>query len=197
MPLRGQFATDAKATAPEASAEVLELQEILADLEDKLLRQRQLSSELQSGQQALQSMLAKLVARVETLEGRLAPLPDANGPAQMSGQVGAKAAAQKTPANEAVEQHWEQARRDGRYTLQLAGFYKPESLQWFVKRHRLGKGSAILETEYAGRRWYALLYGIYDSVGQAVAAARQLPPGLAAQRPWVRRIPPRGALSAQ
>ncbi|MGB5453714.1 MAG: SPOR domain-containing protein, partial [Sedimenticolaceae bacterium] len=89
---------------------------------------------------------------------------------------------------------WAEAGASGRYTLQLAGFYQPASLAWFVERHHLGQGSAVYHTEFQGRKWYVVFHGIYDTIEQAVEAASHLPPELAAQNPWVRRIPRSGDL---
>jgi septal ring-binding cell division protein DamX len=163
--------------AEELPGQVSDLQATVQNLVRENLHQQRVTAELQTGQAQMQTALAGVVEDVEMLQGRLAQTPAV------------------TAAEPPQDQRWEQARKSGRYTLQLAGFFKRESLQRFVERHRVGDGSAIHQAQYRGRKWFVLFHGIYETVGQAVAAARQLPAGLAAQRPWVRRIPPTGSLS--
>lgn len=93
-----------------------------------------------------------------------------------------------------VGREWTEAQKARHFTLQMAGFHRPESLAPFVEKYRLEGDSVVFQTVHQGRKWYVLFYGRYESVGQALAALRQLPPGLAANKPWVRRIPANGNL---
>jgi chromosome segregation ATPase len=134
------------------------------------------------------------------------PNSPSDAAAAESGPAAAQAPAHDVPATrassadateavtDAPQRRWEQARAQRRFTLQLIGVHEREHLAWFLKRHRLDAETAVHHTRYQGRPWLVLLYGIYDSQRQAMAAARRLPPDLAALRPWVRQIPSQGRL---
>ena len=125
-----------------------------------------------------------------------APPAAAEAPAQARGSTGAPANGGDTEGKKPPPGPWERARAQRRFTLQLIGVHERQHLAWFLKRHRLEAETetAVHHTRYQGRPWLVLLYGIYDSQRQALAAARRLPPDLAALRPWVRRIPAQGRL---
>lgn len=180
------------------SAELQQAQEKL-QLENVELRkgqeQQQLeSAELLKGQEKLQAELDRIAEEVKVLEQRAGKKPGAIAPAQTP--TSSTPAPRQAPARiQATEGGaWAQARASRNYTLQMGGFHRPESLAWFIEQHGLGADSAVYHTQYQGRKWYVVFHGIYQTIGQAVAAASQLPPDLVAQRPWVRRIPKTGDL---
>ena len=182
--------------APELPAQVMRLNETVAVLERQDLQQQQETAELRreqaqqqqddtelrTSQEQLQVELERIAGEVESLAEK-ASTPPANATAPLAGI-----------ARPGAGKAWTQARESGRYTLQLAGFHRPESLGMFKKMHALGGDTAVYETEYQGRKWHVVFHGIYDTVGQALAAAAQLSPELAARQPWVRRIPPTGEI---
>jgi len=169
------------------TVETLELQDQQQQQETSELRreqakQQQYDTELRTGQEQFQSRLDKLTDEIETLGEKTSQTP-ARPVIPVTGDT--------LPAE---TRRWAQAGRSGRYTLQLAGFHHPESLVRFKNMHDLDSGNAVYQTEFQGREWHVLFHGIYETVGQALAAARQLSPELAAQNPWVRRIPPTGKI---
>lgn len=155
----------------------LQQQEETAELRREQEQQQQDSTELRSGQEQLQAELEKIADDVKSLGEKAVAVP-----------------VMTTAPRPAETKAWAQARKSGRYTLQLAGFHRPGSLALFKKMYDLDAESAVYHTEFQGREWHVVFYGIYETVGQALAAAGQLPPELAAQEPWVRRIPPAGEI---
>jgi septal ring-binding cell division protein DamX len=172
-------------------------QQQLADTElqkgQEQLKQQDVA--LQQGQQELQSEQQRIAEELKALKASADKMQGTKAPAQKPAPA-AKPAAGRAPARVGTQAApaWAQARAAGRYTLQLAGFHRAESLAWFIERHGLGSDSAVYHTKFQGRKWYVVFHGIYDTIAQAVAAASHLPPELAAQRPWVRRIPRSGDL---
>ena len=160
-----------------------------AELQKGQEQLKQQDVELQQGQQKLQSGQERIAEELNALKANADKKPGIKAPAQKPAATAKPAAARSTAAPA-----WAKARASGRYTLQLAGFHRAESLAWFIERHGLGSDSAVYHTEYRGRKWYVVFHGIYDTIEQAVTAASHLPPELAAQQPWVRRIPRSGDL---
>ncbi|MGB5570026.1 MAG: SPOR domain-containing protein [Sedimenticolaceae bacterium] len=154
---------------------------------------QQQDAELLQGQQRLQAELDRITEELKALKASAGGKPGAKPPVRKSATE-MKPAMVPAPAWTMAAPAWAEAGASGRYTLQLAGFYQPASLAWFVERHHLGQGSAVYHTEFQGRKWYVVFHGIYDTIEQAVEAASHLPPELAAQNPWVRRIPRSGDL---
>jgi cell division protein FtsN/uncharacterized coiled-coil protein SlyX len=116
-------------------------------------------------------------------------------PARPAGRKAPEASVAKAESAPAAEgRQWAQAQKQRRYTLQLGGFHRRQSLESFVRRHRIAQGSAVYRTQHQGRTWYVLFYGTFKRVHQAVAATRRLPASVAAQKPWVRRLPRSGTL---
>ena len=89
-----------------------------------------------------------------------------------------------------VMKTWSEARAAGRWTLQMSGFHRQDSLARFIQSEGLEKDTLIHKTRFQGKTWYVVLHGIFDTAKEARAVAAQLPPGLVAQKPWVRAIPP-------
>ena len=154
---------------------------------------QQQDAELLQGQQRLQAELGRIAEELKALKASAGTKPGAKAPVRKPATE-MKPAMVPAPARTMAAPAWAEAGASGRYTLQLAGFYQPASLAWFVERHHLGQDSAVYHTEFQGRKWYVVFHGIYDTIEQAVAAASDLPPELAAQNPWVRRIPQSGDL---
>ena len=95
---------------------------------------------------------------------------------------------------DSVAKVWSQARAAGKWTLQMGGFHRQDTLARFVQSNGLENDTVIHQTWFQGKKWYVVLHGIFDTVKQAKAAVGELPPGLAAEKPWVRGIPPAGEL---
>jgi septal ring-binding cell division protein DamX/predicted nucleic acid-binding Zn-ribbon protein len=148
--------------------------------------------ELQKDQEALRTELERVAAEVEVLgKRRVSTVAATRRTVKMLAMTPLGASPE---GNGAVAQIWSQAQAAGRWTLQMGGFHRQDSLSRFVQSNGLEKDTVIHQTWFQGKKWYVVLHGIFDTVNKAKAAAAQLPPGLVAQKPWVRGIPPVGEL---
>ncbi len=194
------------------------LTEAVARLTRESVQLQQESSRLQAGQAQLRKELARIAADIKTLFEQAprspiqavaarAPAPAASPAPERSPSPAPRpappsvSAASPSPAlspapttASGLSGKWAQARAQGRYTLQLVGVHERRHMAWFLEQHRIEGDNAIHYSERGGRPWLVLLHGIYQTLGQALAAARSLPADLAAQRPWARRIPTAGRL---
>ena len=153
------------------------------------LQQRDI--ELQKDQEGLRAELERVATEVEVLGKQRVSTPVASGrAAQMPAMVPLAA----SPQGDSVAKVWSQARAAGKWTLQMGGFHRQDTLARFVQSNGLENDTVIHQTWFQGKKWYVVLHGIFDTVKQAKAAVGELPPGLAAEKPWVRGIPPAGEL---
>jgi type II secretory pathway predicted ATPase ExeA len=76
------------------------------------------------------------------------------------------------------------------YTIQIMGGRNEKALQNYVQtnRHRYRGPMAYYQTKYKGGMWYPLLYGIYPTRKQALAAQRALPEEVKRLSPWIRKL---------
>ena len=76
------------------------------------------------------------------------------------------------------------------YTLQVLGVRNEESLLNFIKVHKLLQNQhvAYYKTVYKGKQWYPLLYGVYPTKSEAVAAVQELPDKIQKSVPWIRKM---------
>lgn len=74
--------------------------------------------------------------------------------------------------------------QDG-YTLQLMASLDLHSLQAFIQQHQL-QNAHYYRAKHAGKQWYVLLYGDYQTAQEAHQALAQLPASLSSVRPWVK-----------
>jgi septal ring-binding cell division protein DamX len=147
--------------------------------------------ELQKDQDALRAELERVATEVEVLGKQRVSTPVASGRAA---QVPAMVPLAASPQGESVAKVWSRARAAGNWTLQMGGFHRQDTLARFVQSNGLENDTVIHQTWFQGKKWYVVLHGIFDTVNQAKAAIGELPPGLAAEKPWVRGIPPAGEL---
>ena len=76
------------------------------------------------------------------------------------------------------------------YTIQIMGGRNETALRNYVQTHRdRYRGPlAYYQTKHKGGPWYPLLYGIYATRKQALAAKRALPEDIQKLSPWIRKI---------
>jgi septal ring-binding cell division protein DamX len=160
---------------PQLPAQVSDLEQAMQTLTQDSLRQQQENTRLTAVQDQLQAEMDKMAGEVESLQEQIGGYP-----------------AIETAAKALEGQRWATAQQLGRYTVQVLGVRKRNSLGWFIKHHGIEEETAIHRSESDGRYWYVLFHGIYETIDQAQAAVAQLPAGLAVHGPWVRRIPERG-----
>jgi septal ring-binding cell division protein DamX len=176
--LARSIAEDRGSPAPQASESLAALKERVEALGREGKDWQREASELRAAQEQIRAQLEAQAAQLEALAERPAD--------QM---------VEPAPAPDEPGSRWSEARRSGLYTLQLGGFQRQESLDWFLKRHKITGETAVHETQRRGRPWWAVLRGIYGSFGEAAAAIGELPADLVAHGPWVRKIPDTGDLS--
>jgi type II secretory pathway predicted ATPase ExeA len=76
------------------------------------------------------------------------------------------------------------------YTIQIMGGRNEKALRNYVQtnRQRYQGPMAYYQTNYKGGMWYPLLYGIYPTRKQALAAQRALPEDIQRLSPWIRKL---------
>ena len=75
-----------------------------------------------------------------------------------------------------------------RYTLQLSGMASKRYLDLFKQKIKFPQENLFLyETVYQNKPWFVVLYGDYDSVNAAQAAANNLPATLKGMSSWVKK----------
>ena len=201
----------------ELARDVAELREdvspILVRLSDAGERWKQTQAEIQAMSVQLRQEVARMAGETERLSEELEQLSRQvratieRSPVAASADAAASAAPRlaslpRVSASPAVppkppsglEAIWAQARANGHYTLQLVGVSERGHMSWFLEQHRVPGNNAIYHARRGGRQWLELFHGTYSTSEEALTAAGKLPSGLAAQNPWVRRIPASGRL---
>lgn len=74
------------------------------------------------------------------------------------------------------------------YTLQIMGSYKLSDLVDAIKANNLKDKAYTFHTLYMDKDWYVLIYGVYKTQDEALAAINTLPPAVQRLKPWVRTI---------
>jgi hypothetical protein len=122
------------------------------------------------------------VAKVEKGDGALSPAS------------GTESERWRLPSPSPIEEKgihgesWLLAQNSSHYTLQLLAARKKESLLRFVETHRLQNQVACYLSYGEQSQWYPLLYGIYSTHNQALAALEELPREIRGYEPWIRRL---------
>jgi hypothetical protein len=84
---------------------------------------------------------------------------------------------------------WLQDADGSRYVLQLIGARDIHTLQRFVRRAGLPpRKLTLVSSREHGRPWYVLVYGLYDSSGEARADIGRLTPYVRRLKPWPRTV---------
>jgi chromosome segregation ATPase len=168
------------------------LHEALGDLNQQF-------GELQSQVTALSSAEASRSeagdAADRTRENLLQALDELSGRvARLETGAPSAAAAPAAAAPSVEEGIWNQAQRMRRYTLQLLGVRKRQSLAGFARRHELGADTAWWETRHQGKPWFVLFHGVYPSSQAAMQAVPRVQESVPGIEPWPRRIPDTGVI---
>ncbi len=83
---------------------------------------------------------------------------------------------------------WILAQKPSHYTIQILGVRNEKSVIKFVEKHRLWNQAAYFKTDYKGKNWFSLLYGIYSTRKEALSAKEELPEEIHKSLPWIRKI---------
>lgn len=74
------------------------------------------------------------------------------------------------------------------YTVQLLGSHSKQEVSEFIQQNRLQGKAIYYESNFQGKPWYVLVYGIYPTDQAAEAALKQLPLAVQKLNPWVKSI---------
>jgi DamX protein len=74
------------------------------------------------------------------------------------------------------------------YTIQLVSTVEKETLNPFIRHHKLDDRVAYYRKNINGKTWHALIYGVYSSTAEARAAVSELPDELSNNKPWIQKI---------
>jgi type II secretory pathway predicted ATPase ExeA len=83
-------------------------------------------------------------------------------------------------------ENWILAQNPSFYTIQLIGLQNTTAIYTFVKKYELFYNVAYYKTLYHKKDWYPLLYGVYPTRKEALAAMKNLPPEIGKFSPWIR-----------
>ena len=72
------------------------------------------------------------------------------------------------------------------FVLQIMGSDDPARVRSFIAR--AGVSLRVYRKMNNGKEWYSVVYGNYATRAAAEKAQKNLPPGLASSKPWVRRL---------
>ncbi len=85
-------------------------------------------------------------------------------------------------------QEWVASQNPKHYTLQLASSTNKQLIEKYYSLNDLTGKAGYYSSMRQGERWYALVYGSYNSVHSAKSAIAELPQDLKKWSPWVRNI---------
>ncbi|MGI9295516.1 MAG: SPOR domain-containing protein [Pseudomonadales bacterium] len=74
-----------------------------------------------------------------------------------------------------------------RYTLQILSLTKEVSSRAFIKNNHLQDKAAYFAVRKDDQTWYAVTYGLYDSLQEAESASKSLPDNISELKPWIRK----------
>jgi septal ring-binding cell division protein DamX len=101
--------------------------------------------------------------------------------------VAAKSSAAEADLSETEDATVDADSGNGRYTLQVIAFSRPELLESFMQKHRaMGGNLRYITVKKEGGDHYLVFYGSYTSSAQANAAKRKLPAEFA--QAWARKM---------
>jgi DamX protein len=96
----------------------------------------------------------------------------------------------QTVSKRIYREKWLLRQKPSFYTIQIMGGRNEKALRNYVQtnRHRYRGPMAYYQTKYKGGTWYPLLYGLYPTRKQALAAQRALPEDIQRLSPWIRKL---------
>jgi len=96
----------------------------------------------------------------------------------------------KPPAEPAKKDiNWLIKQEPKKYVLQLIGAYEKVTIDLYLKSFKNGDDKIIpFSASNKGREWYVLVYGLYETRDQAVAAIEELPTKAKLMAPWPRSV---------
>jgi energy-coupling factor transporter ATP-binding protein EcfA2 len=83
---------------------------------------------------------------------------------------------------------WILAQNPSHYTIQILGVRDEKAVLKFVGKHRLWNQAAYFQSDYKGKNWFSLLYGLYPTRKEALSAKEKLPEEIRKLSPWIRKM---------
>lgn len=83
---------------------------------------------------------------------------------------------------------WILAQKPSHYTIQILGVRDEKAVLKFVEKHRPWNHAAYFQSDYKGKNWFSLLYGIYSTRKEALSAKEKLPEEIRKSSPWIRKM---------
>jgi type II secretory pathway predicted ATPase ExeA len=83
---------------------------------------------------------------------------------------------------------WILAQNPSYYTIQILGVRDEKAVLKFVGKHRLWNQAAYFQSNFKGKDWFSLLYGLYPTSKEALLAKEKLPEEIRKLSPWIRKM---------
>jgi type II secretory pathway predicted ATPase ExeA len=92
--------------------------------------------------------------------------------------------------NNIFREKWLLSQNASYYTIQILGVHDEKRLLRFIKNDlpEPDTNLAYYQTNYKGKKWYPLLYGIFPSQKEASLALKKLPIHIQKSSPWIRKL---------
>jgi len=109
--------------------------------------------------------------------------------AVLDGDVAPVAPEPATPVNGVLESpNWVLVQDSEQFTVQMSASTERASVEAFLERNDLPAPNSIFTFDRDGRTWYALVHGLYPSIGEARTAIERMPAEAQSNQPWIRAI---------
>ncbi len=96
--------------------------------------------------------------------------------------------ADKSSIADTHQQDWILQHQGSQYTFQLMGSWDKQEVIEFINKYSLEGDVAMFDSMRNGRAWYAVIYGVFDSKQDALAASKDWPTPLNTLPSWLRRF---------
>jgi len=97
-------------------------------------------------------------------------------------------AAPAGPASGLEPSTWILLQEADRFTVQMSASTDRASVENFLRRAGLEGPNSIFAFDRDGTTWYALVHGLYASVGEARTAVERMPAQAQSNQPWIRAV---------
>jgi len=90
--------------------------------------------------------------------------------------------------NDIMPETWILSQTPDKFTIQLISGSDKNAVEAYARKNGLTGTHAIGSYEVKGKRWYALVYKVFDSGREARQALSELPEDIKKRSPWVRKF---------
>jgi SPOR domain len=97
---------------------------------------------------------------------------------------------ESNPERTIHRERWLLAQDASSFTIQIRGFYNEAFLLRFIRKNQavMQNEIAYSQSNFNGKTWYQLFYGLYPTKNEAQHAIDHLPPSFRKQKPWIRGL---------